>query len=61
MALAKYVLALVKKDKTESELKQFCLEQLEVFFVNPEGMFAFFNIYQNVHAIEIKLVCYLNF
>ncbi|KAG1682392.1 RNA-binding protein 26 [Nymphon striatum] len=30
-ALAKYVIALVKKDKTEDELRNVCLEQLDVF------------------------------
>lgn len=30
-ALAKYVVALVKKDKSENDLKNLCKEQLEVF------------------------------
>ena len=30
-ALAKYVMALLKKDKSENELKNLCLEQLDVF------------------------------
>ncbi|KAK8779272.1 hypothetical protein V5799_019389 [Amblyomma americanum] len=30
-ALAKYVIALVKKDKNEKELKDICLDQLDVF------------------------------
>ncbi|XP_053722466.1 RNA-binding protein 26 isoform X2 [Synchiropus splendidus] len=30
-ALAKYVVALVKKDKSEKELKELCIEQLDVF------------------------------
>uniref|UniRef100_A0A131YM52 RNA-binding protein 26 n=1 Tax=Rhipicephalus appendiculatus TaxID=34631 RepID=A0A131YM52_RHIAP len=30
-ALAKYVMALVKKDKNEKELKEICLDQLDVF------------------------------
>jgi len=30
-ALAKYVVALVKKDKTEKELKALCIDQLDVF------------------------------
>lgn len=30
-ALAKYVLALVKKDKSEKELKALCVDQLDVF------------------------------
>lgn len=32
-ALAKYVLALVKKEKTETELREFCLDQLDVFLL----------------------------
>lgn len=30
-ALAKYVLALLRKDKPEPELMEFCIEQLDVF------------------------------
>ncbi len=30
-ALAKYVMALMKKDKSEAELREFCVEQLDVF------------------------------
>uniref|UniRef100_A0A915J679 RNA-binding protein 26 n=1 Tax=Romanomermis culicivorax TaxID=13658 RepID=A0A915J679_ROMCU len=30
-ALAKYVMALLKKDKAENELKEFCIDQLDVF------------------------------
>lgn len=30
-ALAKYVVALVKKDKSEKELKALCIDQLDVF------------------------------
>uniref|UniRef100_A0A914W8T4 RNA-binding protein 26 n=1 Tax=Plectus sambesii TaxID=2011161 RepID=A0A914W8T4_9BILA len=30
-ALAKYVMALLKKDKSEQELKEFCVDQLDVF------------------------------
>ncbi|XP_054164104.1 RNA-binding protein 26-like isoform X2 [Oppia nitens] len=33
-ALAKYVMALIKKDKTEKDLKNVCLDQLEVFLQN---------------------------
>ncbi len=32
--LSKYVVALVKKDKSEQELKEICTAQLEVFLVN---------------------------
>ena len=35
-ALAKYVVALVKKDKTEEELRRLCYEQLEVFLQDSE-------------------------
>jgi hypothetical protein len=31
VSLARYVLALLKKDKSENELKEFCVEQLDVF------------------------------
>lgn len=30
-ALAKYVVALVKKDRSEKELKALCIDQLDVF------------------------------
>ena len=33
-ALAKYVVALVKKDKPNEELKKVCIDQLEVFLSN---------------------------
>lgn len=39
-ALAKYVLALVKKEKTESELREFCLDQLEVFLLKDTKQFV---------------------
>ena len=35
-ALAKYVVALVKKDKPPSELKDVCVDQLEVFLSNSK-------------------------
>jgi len=33
--LSRYCLALVKKDKPESELREFCLDQLEMFACSP--------------------------
>jgi hypothetical protein len=41
-ALAKYVLALVKKDKSEKELKAVCIDQLDVFL--QKGKIFGFNI-----------------
>ena len=35
-ALAKYVVALVKKDKPMEELKEICIDQLEVFLSDGE-------------------------
>uniref|UniRef100_A0A1I7YKW2 C3H1-type domain-containing protein n=1 Tax=Steinernema glaseri TaxID=37863 RepID=A0A1I7YKW2_9BILA len=39
-ALAKYVVALVRKDKPEEQLKPFCVEQLEVFLQSKSGPFV---------------------
>ena len=39
-ALANYVVALVKKDKPEKDLKALCADQLDVFL--QKGMFIFF-------------------
>ncbi|RXM30814.1 RNA-binding protein 26 [Acipenser ruthenus] len=39
-ALAKYVVALVKKDKTEKELKALCLDQLDVFLQKDTQIFV---------------------
>lgn len=38
-ALAKYVVALVKKDKSEKELKALCIDQLDVFL--QKGTFQY--------------------
>lgn len=38
-ALAKYVVALVKKDKPPEELKHVCKDQLEVFL--SDGMYSY--------------------
>lgn len=37
-ALAKYVVALLRKDKPKSALKELCVDQLEVFLSKGEGM-----------------------
>lgn len=39
-ALAKYVLALVKKDKSEKELKALCVDQLDVFLQKGKIIFV---------------------
>lgn len=39
-ALAKYVVALVKKDKTEKELKALCIDQLDVFLQKDTQQFV---------------------
>ncbi|XP_076337242.1 RNA-binding protein 26-like isoform X2 [Tachypleus tridentatus] len=40
VALAKYVMALIKKDKPEKELKDNCLDQLEVFLQKETKVFV---------------------
>ena len=47
-ALANYVVALVKKDKPEKELKALCADQLDVFL--QKGM----NSTQSIHAYVTK-------
>ncbi|CAL1271983.1 unnamed protein product [Larinioides sclopetarius] len=39
-ALAKYILALVKKERTEEELREFCLDQLDVFLMKETKPFV---------------------
>lgn len=46
-ALAKYVLALVKKDKSEKELKALCIDQLDVFL-------------QKGKNFDLKILLYFN-
>lgn len=46
-ALAKYVLALVKKDKSEKELKALCIDQLDVFL-------------QKGNIFSLKILVYFN-
>lgn len=43
-ALAKYVVALVKKDKPRDELKGCCLGQLEVFLQTSQSLYLYFLI-----------------
>lgn len=40
-ALANYVVALVKKDKPEKELKAFCADQLDVFLQKGTFMYIY--------------------
>ena len=44
-ALAKYVVALVKKDKPLPELKDSCVDQLDVFLQNSKFHFQYRTIY----------------
>lgn len=37
-ALAKYVVALLRKDKPKSALKELCIDQLEVFLAKGMGL-----------------------
>jgi len=37
-ALAKYVVALLRKDKPKSALKELCIDQLEVFLAKGTGL-----------------------
>uniref|UniRef100_A0A8C5C8X4 RNA binding motif protein 26 n=1 Tax=Gadus morhua TaxID=8049 RepID=A0A8C5C8X4_GADMO len=48
-ALAKYVVALVKKDKTEKELKALCIDQLDVFLLTEGGS-------QGVYLVIVRRV-----
>lgn len=47
-ALAKYVVALVKKDKTEKELKALCIDQLDVFL--QKGNNENFTLHPSLHS-----------
>lgn len=48
-ALAKYVVALVKKDKSEKELKALCIDQLDVFLQKGKRslIFCWLGLYNN--------------
>ena len=39
-ALAKYVVALLRKDKPKSDLKDLCIDQLEVFLAKGEHLLS---------------------
>ena len=45
VALAKYVLALVKKDKPEEVLRSQCIDQLYVFLSHGELLLTTYDIY----------------
>lgn len=49
-ALAKYVVALVKKDKSEKELKALCIDQLDVFLQKGKRclLFCCLGLYYNL-------------
>lgn len=53
-ALAKYVVALIKKDKTEAELKDSCNDQLDVFLQKDTKSFVdnFFEVLKNKSYIK---------
>lgn len=56
-ALAKYVVALVKKDKSEKELKALCIDQLDVFLQKGKQSFCFMEVllskpFLNFHVIQ---------
>lgn len=44
-ALAKYVVALVKKDKSEKDLKALCIDQLDVFLQKGKKSFDLKKLY----------------
>ncbi|VDN38065.1 unnamed protein product [Gongylonema pulchrum] len=52
-AIAKYVLALLRKDKPEPELMEFCIEQLDVFLQSSQLFFdlSFRLLFANCHTI----------
>uniref|UniRef100_A0A672IN77 RNA binding motif protein 26 n=1 Tax=Salarias fasciatus TaxID=181472 RepID=A0A672IN77_SALFA len=55
-ALAKYVVALVKKDKTEKELKALCIDQLDVFLQKGRsflGLFSFIMLLIKLYSSTI--------
>ena len=43
LTLAKYVVALVKKDKTEAELRDLCSRELDVFLQDSRFILRFMN------------------
>lgn len=55
-ALAKYVVALVKKDKSEKELKALCNDQLDVFLQKGNSTNkVFFFLKVSITSIDINL------
>ncbi|GIY05294.1 RNA-binding protein 26 [Caerostris extrusa] len=52
-ALAKYILALVRKEKPEEELREFCLDQLDVFLLKDTKPF-YYNSSQNDPVRGVK-------
>lgn len=68
-ALAKYVLALVKKDKSEKELKALCIDQLDVFLQKGK-IFCFMillcllkithRVFKDLNKIQVLTVSKLN-
>ena len=43
-ALAKYIVALIKKDKPESSLRETCTDQLDVFLQDSAYLTMFFDL-----------------
>lgn len=63
-ALAKYVLALVKKDKSEKELKALCIDQLDVFLQKGKNfdlkiLFYFNKLFKNKIIYNIEETQYI--
>ena len=52
--LAKYVVALAKKDKTEEELRALCMDQLGVFLVNGEHSFSLTSVCTTQEAQHLQ-------
>lgn len=50
-ALAKYVLALLRKDKPESELMEFCIEQLDVFLQTSMTLHSFLKYTDSIFLV----------
>lgn len=61
-ALAKYVVALVKKDKTEKELKALCIDQLDVFLQKGRQSLTFKQtVFCLLDCITIEFDLYIKF
>ena len=61
-ALAKYVVALVKKDKSEKELKALCIDQLDVFLQKGKSQSYTFKItlYDIINAVYYCLLSFIH-